>query len=239
VNEQGAATRRDVADEPSSDLAGLLFFGQEGLPTAEQLVAIAGGAVTGAHRVCLTVAGLSRGVRVAAHSDDVGPLLAALQSRAEEGPGLEAVERNDVVHVPDLESDGRWPVFARQARELGVRSLVSVRSPIQPRGHVALTFFADQPDAFSAAALRTATILGSFAGLILEAERQRERATNLEVALESNRHIGTAIGILMAREVLTADQAFDRLREVSQRQHRKLRDVAEEVARVGELPRGE
>jgi hypothetical protein len=239
VNEQGAATRRDVAEETSSDLAGLLFFGQEGLPTAEQLVAIAATALPDGGHVCLTVAGMSRGVRTVAHSDEVGPLLGVLQSRAEEGPGLETVERNDVVHVPDIEADGRWPVFARQARELGVRSLVSVRSPVQPRGQVALTLYADRPDAFSAGALQTATILGSFAGLIVEAERQRERAANLEVALESNRHIGTAIGILMAREVLTSDQAFDRLREVSQREHRKLRDVAEEVARIGELPRAE
>lgn len=230
---------REVADETSSDLAGLLFLGQDGLPTADQLVAAARTAVPGGEYVCLTVAGLSRGVRAVAHTDELGPLLAVLQSRAEEGPALEPVERNDVVHVRDLDDDGRWPVFTRQARELGVRSLVSVRSPVQPRGQVALTLYADRPDAFPSPALRAATVLGSFAGLILEAERQRERAANLEVALESNRHIGTAIGILMAREVLTSDQAFHRLRAVSQRQHRKLRDVAEEVARVGELPREE
>jgi hypothetical protein len=239
VNEQGAAVGSDVADETSSDLAGLLFVGQEGLPTAVQLVAAAGSAVPGGDHVCLTVAGLSRGVRAIAHTDELGPLLAVLQARAEEGPGLDPVERNHVVHVRDLEADGRWPVFARQARELGVRSLVSVRSPVQPRGQVALTLYADRPDAFPPPAVQAAAILGSFAGLILETERQRERAANLEVALESNRHIGTAIGILMAREVLTSDQAFDRLRAVSQRQHRKLRDVAEEVARVGELPREE
>lgn len=237
MNEWGAPGRRDVADEKSWDLAGLLFSEHDRLPTAEQLVAIAGGAIVGGDRVCLTFAGVSRGVQVVAHSDELGPLLGLLQSRVEEGPCLEAVERNDVVHVPDLEAVGRWPVFARQALELGVRSLVSVRSPIQPRGQVALTFYADRPDAFPEAARQTATILGSFAALIVEAERQRERAANLEVALESNRHIGAAIGILMAREMLTADQAFEHLRDVSQRQHRKLRDVAEEVVRIGELPR--
>ncbi len=175
------------------------------------------------------------GVRAVAQSDEVGGLLAGVQSRAGEGPCLEAVERNDVVQVPDLDADTRWPVFARHALELGVRSLVSVRSVVSPSGQVALTFYADRADAFTADDVRSATLLGSFAGLTLETERQRERAANLEIALESNRHIGTAIGILMAREVLTADQAFQRLREASQRQHRKLREVAEDVARTGEL----
>jgi AmiR/NasT family two-component response regulator len=40
----------------------------------------------------------------------------------------------------------------------------------------------------------------------------------------------------MARELLTAEQAFDRLRDASQRQHRKLRDIAEEVISTGQLP---
>jgi AmiR/NasT family two-component response regulator len=102
---------------------------------------------------------------------------------------------------------------------------------------VALTLYADRVDAFTARDLEAATILGSFAGLTLENERQRDRADNLEIALETNRHIGTAIGILMAREMLTSEQAFTRLREVSQRQHRKLREVAEDVARDGQLPK--
>jgi hypothetical protein len=237
VNEQGTVTRGDVADEALSDLAALLFLGRVGLPGADELIHIAGAAVSNSDHVCLTVAGMSRGVQPVAQSDEFGGLLAGVQSRVEEGPCLEHIERNDVVHVPDLGGDDRWPAFAAQARELGVRSLVCVRSPVEPRGQVALTLYADRHGAFTAADLQAATILGSFARLILETDRQRERAANLEVALESNRHIGTAIGILMARDVLTSDQAFDRLREVSQRRHRKLREVAEEVARIGELPR--
>jgi hypothetical protein len=65
--------------------------------------------------------------------------------------------------------------------------------------------------------------------------RERERARNLEIALESNREIGTAIGILMARELLTSTQAFDQLRQVSQNTHRKLRAVAGDVILTGKL----
>jgi GAF domain-containing protein len=234
VNERAPGSRQGRG-EASTGLAELLFVGQAGPPSAQLLLDVAGRIVLHGDRVGLTVAGVSRGVQTVAASDDVAQLIAALQTKAEEGPCLEVVERNDVVHVDDLEHERQWPVFARQALDLGVRSLICVRSVLQPRAQVALTVYADQADAFSPVDVEAATILGSYAGLALDSERQRDRAANLEIALESNRHIGTAIGILMAREMLTAEQAFHRLRDVSQRRHRKLRDVAEEVARVGEL----
>ena len=63
----------------------------------------------------------------------------------------------------------------------------------------------------------------------------QEEIVQLRQALESNRDIGAATGIVMSRFRLTRDQAFDALRTVSQRQHRKLRDVADEVLTSGTL----
>ncbi len=62
------------------------------------------------------------------------------------------------------------------------------------------------------------------------------KAANLDRALASNRQIGAAMGILMARLQLTDAQAFDLLRKTSQNRHRKLRDIADEVLMTGELP---
>ena len=55
------------------------------------------------------------------------------------------------------------------------------------------------------------------------------------MALESNRKIGAAIGMLMYRHKISYQDGFDRLRDVSQRTHTKLRDVADEVLRTGIL----
>lgn len=66
----------------------------------------------------------------------------------------------------------------------------------------------------------------------------RARAANLEIALKSNRDIGMATGILMARHVVTAEDAFRLLVRVSQLTHRKLRDIATEVILTGTLPHG-
>lgn len=68
---------------------------------------------------------------------------------------------------------------------------------------------------------------------LAELAEARDMIANLEIALESSREIGTAIGILMATRKVTHDQAFGLLRTASQHQHVKLRDVAEGVIFTG------
>ncbi|MGN6524269.1 MAG: ANTAR domain-containing protein [Actinomycetes bacterium] len=67
-------------------------------------------------------------------------------------------------------------------------------------------------------------------------QRDQARAAHLETALATNRDIGMAMGIVMARHLVSADEAFNVLRRVSQLQHRKLRDVAGDVVLTGCLP---
>src|SRR5690242_4785734 len=57
---------------------------------------------------------------------------------------------------------------------------------------------------------------------------------DLRLALTTSRTIGVAIGIMMARELLTQDAAFQVLRKISNDTNRKLRDVAEEIVATGE-----
>jgi hypothetical protein len=66
-------------------------------------------------------------------------------------------------------------------------------------------------------------------------QKQLTRAANLEEALATNREIGQAIGILMATDHVTAEQAFEQLRTASQHTHRKLREIAADVAETGAL----
>jgi AmiR/NasT family two-component response regulator len=68
-----------------------------------------------------------------------------------------------------------------------------------------------------------------FAELVRVACEQGERADDLEASVTSARTIGMATGILMARDDLTADQAFDELRRVSRASGREVVDVADEV----------
>jgi DNA-binding response OmpR family regulator len=62
------------------------------------------------------------------------------------------------------------------------------------------------------------------------------RAEQVRGALDSNRSIGTAVGIMMATYQLTAKQGFQLLVSASQNTNSKLRDVAAQVIEAGALP---
>jgi AmiR/NasT family two-component response regulator len=62
-----------------------------------------------------------------------------------------------------------------------------------------------------------------------------DKAAGLERALASNRRIGIAVGILMCRQQLTADQAIEVLKTCSQHRNVKVRELAETVIYTGTL----
>lgn len=58
---------------------------------------------------------------------------------------------------------------------------------------------------------------------------------HLQLAIQSRDVIGQAKGILMERQRITAERAFDVLRERSQHLNVKLFEIAEHLSRTGEL----
>ncbi len=82
------------------------------------------------------------------------------------------------------------------------------------------------------------TIEGRLAQSLRDLAAAELRADNLEAALLSSRRIGMAMGILMERHRLTAEQAFDCLRDLSQRRNVKVRDLAEQLIYTGNAEQG-
>jgi AmiR/NasT family two-component response regulator len=80
----------------------------------------------------------------------------------------------------------------------------------------------------------------SLASLALSVAQSHEdedrRAENLNAALGTRETIGEALGILMERERITPNQAFDVLRRASQHLNIKLREVAQNLVDTGESP---
>ncbi len=56
-----------------------------------------------------------------------------------------------------------------------------------------------------------------------------DEVRQLKEALDSNRRIGMAMGLVMGQLQVTDEEAFDALRRISQNTNRKLRDVADDV----------
>jgi ANTAR domain-containing protein len=117
----------------------------------------------------------------------------------------------------------------------------SVVVPINPsivegqlpyRGALTMTFHGSRP---TLAHLLIGHLLVERAVALVQREQLVAKTTNLHRALDTNREIGAAMGILMARHQLTSDQAFDLLRRTSQRAHRKIVAIAADVIETGEL----
>jgi GAF domain-containing protein len=161
----------------------------------------------------------------------------SLQYGTREGPCLEALGGFELIAVDDLATDPRWPHFTRViADRLPVRSVLSVPVSTADGAPQSLNLYGEQPRAFTDSHHPAAYLAAAAAGLALTALRERDRVEHLRTALDTNRQIGAAMGILMARHRCSYDNAFTALRVASQHLHRKLRDVADEVVFTGVLP---
>jgi hypothetical protein len=214
-----------------------LLSSRSGPPEPARVVAFAAEVVPHSEHCGLTV---TRGSRKPMTLGASGPLVEhvdRLQYETGEGPCLEAIDGHDVVRADDLAIDPPWPTFGRRCvAETGVRSMFSVRLLLSGTDRAALNFYTHRPKAMDDLDVATGAILAPFAALALQAALLGREVGHLQTALHSSRQIGTAIGILMARRLLTAEQAFAQLVTASQHLNRKLRDVAAEVEQTGALP---
>jgi hypothetical protein len=170
-----------------------------------------------------------------ASTDEVAKRADVMQYELGSGPCIDAIVDHTIYQPKDLSVDEHWPEFGRRvSTELGLRSMLSYRMNVDPVGVIAgLNFYADEPNAFDDHDLAEGLLLTTHAAQAIVSAHLRDRSTNLERALSSNRDIGTAIGILMALHKVTRDQAFDLLRIGSQNMNRKLHDVALDVIDTG------
>jgi len=217
-------------------LSQALFAGSDPDALFGHLVEQATATVEGCDFASISLLGAGGRITTPAASHSLVVELDELQYRSGEGPCLEAVkEPAPAVYGPDLAHDTRWPVFGPQAGARGIGSLVS--NKIAADGTVgALNLYSRRTDAFDQADRDTAYLLAIFAAVVVASSQARLQAANLQDALENRDVIGQAKGILMEREKVTADEAFEMLRRASQRLNRKLRHLAEDIATTGEEP---
>ena len=165
-----------------------------------------------------------------------------LQSQLGEGPCTDTFAGMDSVYIPDLLDDQTYPQFSPVAAGLGIRSALAYRLSAAGETVGAVQFYASLPLAFNPTERAQGLIFATYAGLALALaashEAEQARIANLETALASREVIGQAQGILMERERITADQAFQLLRRSSQHANSKLRVVAEALVETGTIPLG-
>ncbi|MGX7677783.1 GAF and ANTAR domain-containing protein [Jatrophihabitans sp. DSM 45814] len=160
-----------------------------------------------------------------------------IQYELNSGPCVDAAEENTTFRTGDLAADRRWPEFGRRAAaQESIFSMLSTRLFLEDDDLLAaLNLYSTKHDAFDDSDQTVALMFTTHASLAVTTARMHEQVEHLERALQSNRGIGVAMGVLMSQYKLTQAQAFDLLRMASQNTHRKLVDVAMDVAESGEL----
>lgn len=206
----------------------------------DRVARLARSAIVAAESVGLTLAHQRSGRTVAFAGENAVDLDEA-QYDDDTGPCLDSFRDGVTIEV-DRISDRRsqWPSFVRAAAEHDVNSSLSIPLDVDGRRVGALNLYGSKVAAFDPTALELARMFAVQAAIaMVNAEIYWEARTlgeNLQLALENRDVIGQAKGVLMRSHGYTADQAFDELRRVSQEQNIKLRELAETVTWLGELP---
>lgn len=228
-----------------AELATTLFVAGSVGEVLDHLVVAGAQVVPGADAVSVTVR--RRGEHsTPAHHGDLALRLDQLQYEHGQGPSLDATETSGEAYAAcaDLAADTPWPTFAPAAVTAGGRSVLALGMFPDPSASLprlaTLNFYANHPDAFAHSARDIGMLLAAHASVALASTKALSKASlreaHLEQAMESRDVIGQAKGILMERQGLTPDQAFDKLRDASNRLNTKLGDLARHLADTGEAP---
>lgn len=193
--------------------------------------------IAGAESAGITLKhGAANYVTVAATSE-LAVAVDRVQYETREGPCLDSLEAGHVFRTDDIATDPRWPTFGpKAAADTAVVSMLSHRLFLEDSDVFgALNLYSRKPAAFAAHSLSVLDKLATHSAIALAKANAEEENAHLRAALDSNRRIGVAVGIIMATYKTTDAQAFDLLRMASQHSHRKLRNIAEDVITTGAL----
>lgn len=191
--------------------------------TLRTIVAGAAGIVPGARWAGIS---LIEGKRVVAKvpTDPIVAKLDDLQSHLGDGPCITALKDHHTVRIDDMGTDGRWPQFAKQAMELGVRSLLSIQLFVNRNNLGALNLYGTELNGFTDNSVDIGLIVAQHSAVAMAGAAAESQ---FQTGLASRDIIGQAKGLLMARDRLTGVQAFALLTRASQETNMKLADVAQ------------
>ena len=157
----------------------------------------------------------------------------ALQYELNEGPCLTAWAHRSVTRIDDTRTESRWPRWCGAVQELGVVSVLRAPLVAGDRELGAMKVYSGQASAFGHDAERRLSMFAPQAAVLLANMSSHQAATELseglKLALRSRDVIATAKGIVMARDGLDAEAAFQLLVNASQREHSKLHDIAQSI----------
>ena len=237
-----AALSQIQADSDEADLQESLrelasiVTGSLGLPEVHGHVAtFAVHAIPGADGAGVTLLSPDRGrpqVLAASH-----PFVAEIDeiqySTLDEGPCITAALERRTVRSGSLGGEKMWPRFGPRVGRRGIHSALSLPLLLSGRAVGAINVYSREKDAFDDHAAELGELFATPAAVAVHnaqiLAQAQELTTQLQAALSSRPIIDQAIGILRGRNGGSAEEAFSKLRAMSQADHLKLVDVARHI----------
>ena len=180
-------------------------------------------------------------LRWASASDQSAQHLEDGQERLAQGPCAVAFSQRLPAAIANIHTDPDWGEFAQVLLSEGISAALSV--PVELDGGVigTLDVYVGQPrdwDPSEVAALQVyAGLVASLLSAATTAQVKGRLANQLQAALEHRWLIEQAKGVVMGREQVDAQAAFERLRGAARSSTRRLADVARDVTDGQPLPR--
>lgn len=173
---------------------------------------------------------------IAASDLDVLTIAATAANAHDSGVARQVLQERATVLSNDLRSDNRWPAYGRElTAKTAIRSVLGFQLQLDDVSFGAMTLYSERVNFFTPELCTAAGIYADHAAIALARAMNHDEAANLSVALSSSREIGIAVGILMTTHHVGEQDAFSMLRVASQHAHRKLRDIAADVALTGQI----
>jgi GAF domain-containing protein len=179
-------------------------------------------------------------LRWASASDQTAQALEDGQERLAQGPCMAAFSQRAPAVIRDISSEPDWGELAQVMLSEGISAALSV--PVELGGSPigTLDIYSSDPwewdDSEVAAAQAYAGVVASLLAAAVTAHVKGRLASQLEAALAHRWLIEQAKGMLMGRERLDAQAAFERLRRTARSSGRRVADVARDVTAGKPLP---
>ena len=223
---------RETVEDELSELAGLLLTNESLEMMLGRVADIAVRAIPACDAAGVTLFEHDQLTTAAAS----GPLVRRVdrhQYASDEGPCLESLRTGELRRSPSLAAETRWPKFRGPTLDDGVVSCLSLPLVIGNHGTAGVMNLYSQNRPFEQADEEIGRRFVGPASVAVANARAYAKAQavidQLQEALQSRDVIGQAKGIIQARERLGPDEAFARLRDISQHRNIKLRDLAKAV----------
>jgi transcriptional regulator with GAF, ATPase, and Fis domain len=236
-----------TAGQPSADVADLqagigglagLVAGSFGLPELlAEVATFAVRAIPGAHGAGVTLLRVDRVDNMVEALAASAPFVAEIDHiqyvTLNEGPCITAALQRRTVRSGSLGGEKMWPRFGPRVGRMGVHSALSLPLLLPDQVIGAINVYARGKDVFDEHAAELGELFAKPAAVAVHNAQILAHAmtltAQLQTALSTRPVIDQAIGLIRGRTGRSAEDAFTQLREISQTEHRKLAEVAQQL----------